>query len=131
MAFTPRSILRFLGKNVAPFVPGVGTTIGSALEKITTYPDTPRPEEMEKAIALVEKIRAAKPSITTTEFAAMAAIQALCTRIVLDSSMPVGLRCTALGCQTVAAGVYMYVRMKAKERKDDKEIAAIHVTGKP
>lgn len=120
MALTPRSFLRFIGKTVAPLIPGVGTSLGSVIEMVAGNPDKPSGKEMEEAVKLVEKIRAAKPSIQSSEFAFAAAVEAALTTIVYTESMPDIVRAVAaFGMGAIPLG-YMYVRMRAKEKKAEK-----------
>ena len=120
MALTLRSAFRFVGKIAAPFIPGVGTSLGAAIDMVTGGKDKPSGEEMEKAVKLVEKIRAAKPSITTTEFLFAASTEGALAKIAFDPLMPIELRQWAVGGMALIAVGYMVVRTLAKNKAANK-----------
>lgn len=119
MALNFRSVFKFLGK-ATKFVPGVGTTISQAIDLVVPDKTNPSVEDREKALKLLEKIRAVKPSIASSEFTFAAAAEGALTTIVYTESMPDMVRAVAaFGMAAIPLG-YMYVRMRAKEKKAEK-----------
>ncbi len=120
MKLTFRSVGRFAGKWLLPFIPGVGESLGEQLEKVAADPDKPTAGESIKALELLEKVRSLKPGVNSAEFVAFITCDGLLAKIVMDPSMPDGVRTAAAIALPFPAVGFMVTRAWQKKKKDEK-----------
>ena len=110
MALTLRTAFRIIGK-VAKIVPGVGTTLGEALEIVVGKEDRqPTADEMSRAVDLVEKVKSANPGVWSSEFALLAVGESIFGKILYDPAAPNSLRIAAMVCMAALIGFYAVSR---------------------